>query len=206
MVIDRIEANEFVDWIRKLHLEPIRVIVGICGPPGSGKSTLTSQLASELDAAVVPMDGFHLPNTVLDRRGLRALKGAPHTFDAAAFVEAIRRLRRAEAPVSLPSFERVVDEPIPDAISVAPIDPIVLVEGNYLLLDQSPWSELSDLLDAVAYVELDDAVRVERLVARHVEFGRSPKEAREFVLASDERNAVLVAASRQRADVVVSIA
>lgn len=181
------------------------MILGVCGPPGSGKSTLTSQLASELDAAVVPMDGFHLPNIVLDQRGLRALKGAPHTFDAAEFVEAIRRLRRAEAPVSLPSFERVVDEPIPDAISVAPTEPIVLVEGNYLLLDQPLWSELSDLLDAVAYVELDDAVRIERLVARHVEFGRSPEEAREFVLASDEPNAALVAASRQRADVVVSV-
>lgn len=205
-MIDRVDVDDFVDRIRKRGLGSERCIVGICGPPGSGKSTLTSQIASELDAVVVPMDGFHLPNSVLDDRGLRSVKGAPHTFDADAFVETVRRLRHAEAPIAFPSFDRLADAPVPDAVSVAPADSIVLVEGNYLLLADPPWCELRNLFDLTAFVDLDDDVRVERLIDRHIQFGRSPDEARNFVLNSDETNAALVDASRHRADVVVSVA
>lgn len=203
---DQIEVDDLAEWARRSHVEPARLIVGIWGPPGSGKSTIASRVATEIDAAVVPMDGFHLPNAVLDARGWRAVKGAPHTFDADAFVDAIRLLRADEADVSLPSFDRVIDEPVAEAVAIRRSARRLVVEGNYLLLDDPPWAELSDLFDATAYIDLDDDVRVGRLVARHIEFGKSPDEAREFVERSDERNAGLVAASRGRTDVVVRAA
>jgi len=203
---EQIEVDGLAEWAHRSHIEPARMIIGICGPPGSGKSTIASRLAAEIDATVVPMDGFHLPNAVLDVRGWRAVKGAPHTFDADAFVDAIRLLCADEADVSLPSFDRVIDEPVAEAVVVQRSDRRLVVEGNYLLLDESPWVELHDLFDAIAYIDLDDDVRIGRLVARHIEFGRSPDEAREFVERSDERNARVVAASRSRADVVVRAA
>ena len=149
------------------------------------------------------MDGSHLPNDVLDRRDLREVKGAPQTFDSIGFVTAVRRLRQSSEAVRLPDFDRDLDEPRPDRVTVTPDDAIVVVEGNYLLLDESPWSELRDLFDAVAHLDVDPDVRVGRLVDRHVRFGRSREDATDFVHRSDEPNAALVEAVRSRADFVV---
>ncbi len=208
MTPPRIVASELADWIRSRSVGVDRYLFGLAGAPGSGKSTLARDLGTELDAAVVPMDGFHLPNAVLDQRGLRAEKGAPRTFDADAFVAAVRRLRAgptgADAgDVRLPDFDRIVDEPRADRIVVAATAQIVVVEGNYLLLDEPPWVELRDLFDAIGHIEIDDATRVERLIRRHVEFGKTPHAAAEFVDASDEPNAHLVNRVRARAGLVI---
>jgi pantothenate kinase len=151
------------------------------------------------------MDGFHLPNEVLDDWGLRNVKGAPETFAAERFVAAVRQLAAANADVVLPDFDREVDEPRPDRIVVHASDPIVIVEGNYLLLDSAPWVELRDLFDAVAHLDVDPVERIDRLVRRHVRFGRSHAEASAFVHASDELNAVRVEAVRHRAHLLVDL-
>jgi pantothenate kinase len=180
-----------------------RYVVGLAGPPGSGKSTVAARLAEALGAVVVPMDGFHLDNTELERLGLSGVKGAPETFDADGFVLLVEQLKQTDGPVSAPSFDRIADSTIDGAITVDPDDHIVIVEGNYLLLDRPPWAALRALFDLTGYVEVDDARRVERLVARHVRHGRSFDEARDFVRRSDEANAAIVAATRSRAEVVV---
>jgi pantothenate kinase len=180
-----------------------RFVFGLAGPPGSGKSTVAAHLAGALGAAVVPMDGFHLDNTELDRLRLRDVKGAPETFDAAGFVRLVERLRHAGGPMSAPSFDRLADRTIEGAITIAPDDRIVIVEGNYLLLDRAPWVGLRGLFDRIGYLEVDDAVRIERLVARHVHHGRSHEEALEFVQTSDEANAAVIAATRSFADVLI---
>ena len=203
MAVEHIAASELALWIR--HRAPGfgRCLVGITGSPGSGKSTLAAGLVAELGAVVVPMDGFHLTNETLDAQGLRSVKGAPETFAATAFVAAMRQLAAADTDVHLPDFDRVADEPRPGRITVRPSDDIVIVEGNYLLLDEAPWSELRDHFDAVAHLRVDPTQRVERLVHRHVRFGKTRDEASAFVQSSDEPNAVRVEAVRGRAHVHV---
>lgn len=196
-------SGDLASWIRAQADGVDRYVFGIAGPPGSGKSTLAARLGDELGAPVVPMDGFHLPNTVLRARGFLEVKGAPETFDAAAFVDLVGALRDTSRVVSCPIFDRVTDEAVPDGLGVGPDDVVVVVEGNYLLLDRPPWDRLVDLVDAIAYLDVPVGVRRRRLVARHVEFGRDPADAAEFVLRSDEANAVLVDASRSRADLLV---
>jgi pantothenate kinase len=196
-------ADDLESWIRERATGVDRYLVGIAGPPGSGKSTSAMRLGVALGAPVVPMDGFHLSNATLRSRGLLAVKGAPETFDAAAFVELVRALRDRSRTVQCPAFDRTTDEPVANRIHVVPDDVVVLVEGNYLLLDQPPWSDLAGLFDSVAYLDLPVESRRQRLIARHVEFGRDPADAAEFVQRSDEANATLVEASRPRADLLV---
>ena len=183
-----------------------RAVLGIAGCPGAGKSTLSAAItASVVSSVVVPMDGFHMLNEDLVRLGRRNRKGAPDTFDVAGFVAMLRRLRGQSAGevVTAPRYDRAASAPVPDAISVASDDALVITEGNYLLLDHSPWDDVRPLLDEVWFVDIDDDVRVPRLIARHIQFGKTPDEAREWVMRSDEANAALVATSRSRADVVV---
>lgn len=185
-----------------------RVVLGITGPPGAGKSTVASAIVAALgDAAVlVPMDGFHLANAELDRLRRRDRKGAPDTFDAAGYVALLGRLRAPTSqPVYAPLFDRSIEEAIAGAIPVNPDVQLVVTEGNYLLLEDEPWSGVASLLDATWYVDLDDATRVDRLVRRHVAFGKSPAKAREWVLSSDEPNARLIASTRSRADRIVIV-
>ncbi|NLF05844.1 MAG: nucleoside/nucleotide kinase family protein [Actinomycetales bacterium] len=211
---------------RELAERPGRTLLGIAGAPGAGKSTLAAGLAQALGAAsavVVPMDGFHLAQATLERLGRAERKGAPDTFDAAGFIALLRRLRsgggladggreadRAEPGTAVvgetvwaPEYRRDLRHGVTGAIEVAPDVPLVIVEGNYLLCDEAGFGPVRGLLDETWFCELDPAVRVERLVARHVATGKEPGYAREWVLGSDERNAALVAATRDRADRVL---
>jgi pantothenate kinase len=184
-----------------------RALLGIVGCPGAGKSTLSDAITGRVHSSVVvPMDGFHMLNEDLVRLGRRDRKGAPDTFDANAYVALLDRVRRQKSEVvTAPRYDRAASAPIPDAIVVDPDVALVITEGNYLLLDQSPWAAVRPLLDEVWFVDVDDAIRVRRLIARHIEFGKSADEAREWVMRSDEANAAVVAASRDRADVVVRL-
>lgn len=183
-----------------------RRLLGIAGPPGAGKSTLATALVEALgeDAAYLPMDGYHLAQAELVRLGRADRKGAPDTFDGAGFVAFLRRLREQAPEVAYaPAFERALEEPIAGAIPIPADVPLIVAEGNYLLLDDAPWTGVRALLDEAWFVELDPAVRVERLVERHVRFGRTPGEAHAWVMRSDEANARLIDGTRDRADLVV---
>lgn len=188
-----------------------RRILGITGAPGAGKSTLTALLASQLPAgscAVVPMDGFHLADVALDRLGRRDRKGAPDTFDAAGYTALLQRLRTAQPhdpPVWAPMFERALEQPLAGAIEVAGDVPLILTEGNYLLLDHGPFAQVRALLDECWFIEAPQALRLERLIARHELFGKDPEAARAWALGPDEANARLVAATRERADRVITL-
>jgi len=184
-----------------------RTLLGIAGCPGAGKSTMSAAIVERVPStAIVPMDGFHMLNEDLVRLGRRNRKGAPDTFDVGAYVAQLEKVRRQdELPVRAPRYDRAASDPVPDAITIEPDVALVITEGNYLLLDAPPWDAVRPLLDEVWFVEVDDAIRVPRLIARHIEFGKSPDEAREWVLRSDEANAAVVATTRDRADVVVHV-
>lgn len=182
------------------------MLIGIAGEPGSGKSTLAAALAEALgDAVVAPMDGFHLSNAELRRLGLADRKGAPETFDAFGYLALLGRLRAQEEGESVyaPEYVRDVEESIGSSILVAPEVPVVISEGNYLLLEGEPWSRVAEAFDEVWFVDTPQEQRLEWLVARHVAFGKTPDAARAWATGPDEGNAALVRASRARASLVV---
>ncbi len=183
-----------------------RAVLGICGAPGAGKSTLAARIAARIgDAAVVvPMDGFHLHDDELARLGLSDRKGAPETFDVEGYTALLGRLRaRTDSTVYAPEFDRSRELSVAGAIAVRPEHRLVVTEGNYLLFGGPGWSEVRPLLDEVWFVEGDQEIRVERLVERHVAHGKPPELARHWTLSSDEANAALVAGTRDLADLVV---
>ena len=185
-----------------------RTMLGLVGCPGSGKSTLSAAITARVGSSVVvPMDGFHMPNEDLVRLRRRDRKGAPDTFDVAGFVALLARIRAQDVThvVTAPRYDRAASASVPDAITVEPDAALIVAEGNYLLLDRQPWAAVRPLLDEVWFVDIDDNVRIPRLIARHIEFGKTADEAVEWVMRSDEANAVLVAATRSRADAVVRL-
>jgi pantothenate kinase len=200
--------GQLLERARALAGRPGRAILGITGPPAAGKSTLAERLREELGAAAayVPLDGFHLAHQLLVENGLVERKGAPDTFDAAGYVALLRRLRDpAEGVVYAPRFDRDIEDSIANAIPVPPDVPLVITEGNYLLLRSGPWAQVADLLDEVWYIELAEDTRLRRLIGRHMEFGRDRAEARDRATGSDQRNAVLIEAGRDYASLVVSV-
>jgi len=184
-----------------------RKILGIAATPGAGKSTLAQAIAAHFGEVVqvVPMDGFHLANSELHRLGRRQRKGAPDTFDAAGYVNLMRRIhtQSADEVVYAPEYRREVEEAIAGAIAVQPQTRLIVTEGNYLLLDASPWCQLREVLDEIWYLEVADDLRHTRLLARHMQFGKSEQQARDWIASTDEPNAVHIAAGRARADVCV---
>ena len=202
------DIEVLISRARRLAEAGERRLLGITGAPGAGKSTIAARVVEALGdaAALVPMDGFHLANAELERLGRRDRKGAIDTFDAGGYVALLRRLRSpAGETVYAPTFRREIEEPIACAIPIAPEVPLVVTEGNYLLVPGGPWAAVRDLLDEAWYVAPDEETRIAWLIARHVEFGKPPDVARAWSLSTDQRNAELVAATRGRADVVVPI-
>ena len=183
-----------------------RRLLGITGAPGAGKSTVAAEVVALVGprAVVVPMDGFHLAQTELERIGRADRKGAPDTFDADGFVALLARLRTAGRTVYAPEYRRDLRNAVAGAIAVPPEVTLVVVEGNYLLLDDHGFGPVAGLLDESWFLALDDDVRLDRLVARHEAFGKSPQAARAWSHGPDENNARLVAATAVRADVVVT--
>ncbi len=203
-----ISPDEAIERARALASRGRRTLLGITGPPGGGKSTLARLVADELGdrAALVGMDGFHLAQAELVRLGRRDRMGALDTFDGGGYVALLRRLRAAdEDVVYAPEFRREIEEPIAGAVAVRRDVPLVITEGNYLLVSSGPWGEVRDLLDEAWYVVQDEETRLRLLIARHVEFGKAPDYAREWVMRSDQRNAELIETTRARADALVRI-
>jgi pantothenate kinase len=181
-----------------------RVVLGLSGAPGAGKSTLAAALATAYGVPVVPMDGFHRPNAELEAMGRRDAKGAPDTFDAAGYAALLARLRTGER-VLAPAFDHRQPDPVADAIEVPAGASLVVTEGNYLLLDEPRWRAVRDECDVVWHLVTDETTRVERLVARHVAAGRSPDDARAWVARVDGANAEVVEAVADRADLVLDL-
>jgi pantothenate kinase len=202
------DAPALIARARRLAAAGGRRVLGIAGAPGAGKSALAARLVGGLGpdvARLVGMDAFHYAQAELARLGRAERKGAPDTFDADGYVALLERLRTSADPVVYaPEFRREIEEPIACAVPVPRDVPLVVTEGNYLLLDSGPWARVRPLLDEAWYIQpADDPARVTRLIDRHVAFGRSPEAAREWVMRSDERNAELIAPTAGRADLVV---
>lgn len=181
-----------------------RVLVGIVGAPGSGKSTISERLAASVAGAMVlPMDGFHLDDRILEARGDRARKGAPHTFDVGGFVATLDRVRRGDT-VYAPLFDRSLELARAGAIEIGPEVRLVLVEGNYLLHDEGGWEEVRPRLDLCWFIDVPEAELERRLRARWQGFGQSPEEIERKVGGNDMPNARLVMGGRGRADRILT--
>jgi pantothenate kinase len=189
-----------------------RVLLGIVGPPGAGKSTLAGALVEAADrrhgpgtAAVLPMDGFHLANEVLEALGRRQRKGAPDTFDAAGLASLVERVARRDEPVVYaPRFDRSREEAIAAAIAIEHAVRLLVLEGNYLLCPDGDWSRVGACLDEGWYLDTPAAVCAERLLVRQAATYGNPEAAADWVSRVDQPNAAVVAATRDRADRIVN--
>lgn len=183
---------------------PGRFLVALAGPPASGKSSLAADLAATLGkgARVVPMDGFHYDDAVLIARGLRDRKGAPETFDVAGFLHLIQRLR-TEDEVAIPLFDRSLEISRAGADIVGPDDRILIVEGNYLLLDDGPWHQLAPLFDLTVFLDVPEAELVRRLTDRWRHFGKADAAAQDWISSNDLPNALTVITRSQPADITI---
>ncbi|MFI5935252.1 nucleoside/nucleotide kinase family protein [Actinoplanes sp. NPDC051494] len=211
------EPVTFDDLVRRavaLVTGERRAVLGIVGPPAAGKTTLAEELVAAVAArtppgwvAHVPMDGYHLADAELDRLGNRDRKGAPDTFDAYGYAALLRRLLDDSGEiVYAPGFERTIEQPVAGAIPVHPEARLIVSEGNYLLVDDDRWTRARPLLAEIWYADLDRGSRLERLIARHVRFGKPEPEAVAWATGTDEANAAVIAATRDRADLIVPAA
>jgi pantothenate kinase len=194
-----IETLTFAQASQRLEVflaRSTRTLLGIIGPPGAGKSTLALQLNAlhPEQSQIIPMDGYHLANIELERLGRANKKGAPDTFDSYGYVALLKRLRNQapEETLYAPEFRREIEEPIAGAIPIFAKAKLLIAEGNYLALDQGGWSHVAELLDEIWYVEVDASLRLERLIARHMQFGRTQQAAQAWAQTTDEPNARLI--------------
>jgi pantothenate kinase len=209
MDIVALSVAQLVERARGLAEQGGRRLLGITGAPGAGKSTVARAVVDALGpklCALVPMDGFHLANVTLIAWGRRDRKGAWDTFDADGYVHLLRRLReQTEEYVHAPDFYREIEESIGSARPVHRDVPLVVTEGNYLLACEGGWPQVAGLLHETWYLDVDPALRRDRLVRRHEAHGKTHAEAEAWTDGSDEANAVLIAATRARADLVVTV-
>ncbi len=206
------DTAQVVEFVNKHLLEGRRTIIGIAGPPASGKSTLAEAVVEKLNqegnaliprATLLPMDGFHLDNSILESRGILNKKGAPETFNAHGFCEAIKKLEKTQEKIYLPKFDRVLDLAIANAIVIHPDTSIVVVEGNYLLLKNKPWSTLRDVFTKTVFISPSlDALR-QRLYQRWIDHGLEADAAMSRATSNDLVNAELVLQQSNDADLIL---
>ena len=190
-----------------------RYFLGITGCPAAGKSMLAKNLTDEINfrtgdglAAVVPLDGFHLPNSILKENGLLNIKGVPETFDADSFVELINRLHEfPDRSVMCPAYDRKIHDPVENSITIQPDNRLIIVEGNYLLLNVSPWNTIRTKMNEVWYIDTPLNTVKERLFYRHIAGGSDKKEAERKVELVDLPNAELVKKTLLSADKIVNL-
>jgi pantothenate kinase len=190
-----------------------RYFLGITGCPAAGKSMLAKNLTDEINfrtgddlAAVVPMDGFHLPNSILKQRGLLNIKGAPETFDADSFVELINRLHEfPDRSIMCPAYDRKIHDPVENSITIKPCNRLIIVEGNYLLLNRAPWNLIRTKMNEVWYIDTPPNTVKEKLLRRHIAGGSSKKEAERKVESVDLPNAELIKKTLLSADKIVNL-
>ena len=199
-------VDAVADFLNAAAATPSRRLIGITGPPGAGKSTIGEQLVGRLaESALLPMDGYHFTQLRLVELGRRERMGAPDTFDVDGFLRTLADLRISGAPVFAPSFNRDLEEPVPDALAFQPELSSIVVEGNYLLHDAAGWEAVREELDLVFFVEVPRAIRLHRLIQRHVRYGKSPDAAEAWAFGPDEDNARLIEQTASRADHVIRL-
>ncbi len=204
---DSPDIRQAVADLRLRMSDGSRILLGVAGAPGAGKSTFSASLADFFGpgaALVVPMDGFHLGNAIIDGTPLKQRKGAPDTFDVGGYFSLLQRLaRRDEDVVYAPDFRRSIDEPVAASIAVPASVPLIITEGNYLLAENPAWQRVRSQLDEVWFIDTPPALRLSRLVERHMVFGMDRPAAEAWANGSDEANARLIEATRDRADRVI---
>ncbi|MDQ0994871.1 pantothenate kinase [Phyllobacterium ifriqiyense] len=206
---EAVTAQDLVSAILARAADTKRLVVAIAGPPGAGKSTVSATLCAAINArdpdaaVVVPMDGFHLDNAILDARDMRKRKGSPPTFDCAGFEVMLRRLREGGEDIVIPLFDRKLDLARAGADIVKADQRILLVEGNYLLLDQAPWNRLEPLFDMTVFLQVDRLELENRLVQRWLGFGYNVGSAQARALSNDMPNADLVLEHSRPADFIL---
>jgi pantothenate kinase len=185
-----------------------RYIIGIAGPPGAGKSTVSAQLHAALKAlgetsVVVPMDGYHFDDIVLNARGHRARKGAPHTFDARGFAVLLKRIKACEPDIAIPVFDRTMELSRAAADIVDATTRFILVEGNYLLLKQSPWDQLKPLFDLSIFIDVPKQELEHRLTGRILAHGHDVAYAKHWIASNDMLNVDTVIENSAAADITL---
>ena len=186
-----------------------RIMVGIAGPPASGKSALAEAVVQKLNdgmngsspqAVLLPMDGYHLDNRILESRGLLARKGAPETFDSEGFSAAVQQLAQADQESYHPKFDRQMDLAIANAIAIPAEVPTIVVEGNYLLLNSAPWSSLKQVFGATVFVCPSQEALQDRLHRRWLDHGLDGEAAMKRAMSNDMPNARTVIEQSSKAD------
>jgi len=197
--------NALVAKIRAAADGRTRLLVAVAGPPGAGKSTLAEALADQIgpEAQVIPMDGFHRDNDWLIQHDLLARKGAPDTFDAAAFLSLIKQFATGDSP-RFPLFDRAGDCTVPEAGALSDATRILLIEGNYLLLDRPIWRDLARFWDMTVFIDVPKAELERRLIARWLDHGLDPDAARVRAQSNDLINADTVITQSTSADWTIS--
>ena len=197
-----------IDDLRARLADGHRVLLGITGSPGAGKSTFAACLQDAFGpetAVVVPMDGFHLGNAIIAGKPLQQRKGAIDTFDVGGYLSLLQRLRRRdEDVVYAPEYRRSIEEPVAASIAVPASVPLVITEGNYLLVDQPQWREVRAQLDEAWFIEVQDSLRLSRLVKRHMLFGKAQAAAEAWAGGSDQVNAELIESTKASADRIIN--
>jgi pantothenate kinase len=186
-----------------------RTLIGIVGKPGAGKSTVVEEISKKFDSklvSIIPMDGFHLSNEELISLGRRDRKGAPDTFDVESFTSLIKRVKSdSNVDHKFPIFHREIEASIADEGMVPKESKVVVIEGNYLFSEDHNWSQVYPLLNHTWFIEIKDEVRLERLIARHIRFGKTPEEAEAWSWGSDETNARFIGLTAYRAENIIEL-